>query len=132
MYLACQHADNLFPLELYLKYSLQRIEERVSGKRKMILWDEALDGIAAGLTEVKEEYAPGSIAGYHGTEPWQSSLSSTLIAHPLGCPNVINTGLHICYTPSGVVGTCTVGHSVIVVFKNTVDGILSIVRRKMG
>jgi Anaerobic dehydrogenases, typically selenocysteine-containing len=115
-----------------LKYPLDRIEERGSGKRKRILWDEALDGIAAELTEIEEEYAPGSIAGYHDTEPWQSSFSSTLIAYPLGCPNVINTGLHLCYAPSGLVGTCTVGHSVIIVFKRTVNGILYIVRRTMG
>jgi anaerobic selenocysteine-containing dehydrogenase len=70
MYLACQHAGSLFPFQLYSKHPLERVGERGSGKRKGILWDEALDGIAAGLTEVKEEYAPGSIAGYHDTEPW--------------------------------------------------------------
>jgi anaerobic selenocysteine-containing dehydrogenase len=107
-----------------LKYPLKRIGERGSGKWERVSWDEALDGIATGLTEVKEEYAPESIAGYHGTRPRQSSLSSTLITHARGSPNVISTDLHISYAPSVVVGTYTVGHSVIVVFKSTVDGIL--------
>jgi anaerobic selenocysteine-containing dehydrogenase len=90
----------------------------------MVSWDEALDDFATGLTEVKEKYAPGSIAGYHGTRPRQSSLSSTLITHARNSPNVISTDRHKSFGPSAVVGTYSARHSVIVVFKSTVDGIL--------
>ena len=95
-----------------IKYPLKRAGEKGSGKWERISWDEALDGIAAGLTKVKEKYAPESIAGDHGTGPRQSSLATSLLAHALGSPNVISTDLHICYAPSVVMGTCTLGHSV--------------------
>lgn len=95
-----------------LKFPLRRAGERGSGKWERISWHEALDGIAARLTEVKDEYAPESIAGIHGTGPRQSSISSTLLTHALGSPNIISTDLHICYAPSVTVGTCTAGQSI--------------------
>ena len=47
-----------------LKYPLKRIRERGSGKWKKVSWGKALDGVAPGLTEIKEEYVPESIAEY--------------------------------------------------------------------
>jgi anaerobic selenocysteine-containing dehydrogenase len=95
-----------------LKYPLTRAGERGSGKWKRISWEEALDSIATKLTEIKEAYAPESIASIHGTGPRSSTPASTVLAHALGSPNVISTDLHICYAPSTVVGVCTFGHSV--------------------
>ena len=85
--------------ELYSRLE-SRHDYRLDSRRldfERISWDDALDGIAEGLTKVKEEYAPESIAGYHGTGPRQASVSTTLIPHALGSPNVISTDLHICY-----------------------------------
>ena len=93
-------------------FPLKRIGERGSGKWERISWDDALDGISAGLTEIKEEYAPESIVTDHGTGPRPSMAATTLLAHALGSPNVISTDFHICAAPSVMVGTCTFGHSV--------------------
>ena len=95
-----------------LKYPLRRVGEKGSGKWERISWEEALQGIAAKLGEVKETYAPESFASIHGTGPRSSTAATTLLAHALGSPNVISTDLHICYAPSTLVGVCTFGHSV--------------------
>lgn len=99
------HADRL-------KVPLKRIGERGSGKWERISWEEALNGIAGKLEEIKNGYAPESIASIHGTGPRSATPATTLLAHALGSPNVISTDLHICYAPSTIVGVCTFGHSV--------------------
>ena len=92
-----------------LKYPLKRVGERGSGKWERISWDEALKGIAAVLTEIKEEYAPESIGSLHGTSPRSSLLSTTLLAHALGSPNIISTDWHICAVPTIMAETFTIG-----------------------
>jgi len=94
-----------------LKYPLRRAGERGGGKWKRISWDTAIDRIARELTEVKEKYAPESIATIHGTGP-RASLCSTLLPFALGSPNRISVDLHICYAPSLVAEHSTVGHSI--------------------
>jgi anaerobic selenocysteine-containing dehydrogenase len=95
-----------------LKYPLRRLDGKGEGKWERISWNEALDGIAARLTEIREKYGTRSIGTFHGTAPRQSLLSSNLLASALGTPNVISTDLHICFAPSMVAEIATVGHSV--------------------
>ena len=95
-----------------LKYPLRRSGERGNGKWERISWDEALDGIVEKLTEIRERYGPESIATWHGTGPRGSSLPTRLLAPALGSPNAISTDNHICYVPSVVAETCTVGQSI--------------------
>lgn len=95
-----------------LKYPLKRTGERGSGIWKRISWDEALEGIATGLTEIKESHGSESIASIHGTSPRSSLLSTTLLAHTLGSPNIISTDWHICAVPTILAETCTIGQSV--------------------
>jgi anaerobic selenocysteine-containing dehydrogenase len=95
-----------------LKYPLRRAGGKGEGKWERVSWNQALDEIAAGLTEVKEKYGVRSIGAFHGTAPRESLLSCQLLASALGTPNVISTDLHICFAPSMVAEIATVGHSV--------------------
>lgn len=95
-----------------LKYPLRRSGKRGDGKWGRISWDEALDGIVEKLTEIREKYGPESIATWHGTGPRGPSLPTRLLAPALGSPNTISTDNHICYVPSVVAETCTVGQSI--------------------
>ena len=95
-----------------LKYPLRRSGNRGDGKWERISWDEALDGIAEKITEIRESYGPESIATWHGTGPRGASLTTRLLAPALGSPNVISTDNHICYAPSLVAEVCTVGQSI--------------------
>jgi len=47
-----------------LKYPLKRVGERGEGKWQRVSWDEALDYVAQGLTEVKRKYGNESIVVY--------------------------------------------------------------------
>jgi anaerobic selenocysteine-containing dehydrogenase len=94
-----------------LKYPLKRSGRRGDGKWERISWNQALDGIAAGLSEAKERYGAESIAAIHGTGP-RRSLSASLLPYALGSPNRISVDLHICFAPSLVAEGVTVGHSI--------------------
>jgi anaerobic selenocysteine-containing dehydrogenase len=95
-----------------LKYPLKRAGHKGQGKWERISWDEALDEIAAKLTDIKERYGARSIGTFHGTAPRQSLFSARLLAAALGTPNVVSTDLHICHAPSMVTEIATVGHPV--------------------
>lgn len=95
-----------------VKTPLKRADGKGGGKWESVSWDEALHDIAERLTEVKEKYGPESIATFHGTSPRGSIASSRLLASTLGTPNTISTDYHICFAPSVLAETCTMGHSV--------------------
>ncbi len=95
-----------------LKYPLKRAGAKGEGKWERLTWDQALDEIAAKLTDVKDRYGKRSIGAFHGTAPRQSLFSCRLLAAALGTPNVANTDLHICHAPSMVAEIATVGHSI--------------------
>ena len=59
-----------------LKTPLKRVAERGAGNWDPVSWDEALDGIAAKLGEVRAAYGPESIAAIHGTGPRRSLTAS--------------------------------------------------------
>ena len=94
-----------------LKFPLKRAGERGSGKWERISWDQALDGIAESLTQVKEAYGSEAIAAIHGTGP-RRSLTASLFPYALRSPNRISVDLHICFAPSLVAEGPTVGHSI--------------------
>jgi len=96
-----------------LKYPLRRAGERGEGKWERTSWDEALDAIAGKLTEIKDKYGPESIATIHGTGPRTGNTATRLLPLPLGSPNQISVDLHICFIPSVVAESCTVGEQTI-------------------
>lgn len=95
-----------------LKYPLKRGAGKGEGKWERISWDEALDDIATKLTEIKEKYGPESIAAIHGTGPRSSIGSPHPLIYSLGSPNVVSTDCHICWAPSYIAETCTMGGSI--------------------
>jgi anaerobic selenocysteine-containing dehydrogenase len=94
-----------------LKYPLKRTGDRGAGRWDRVSWDEALDGIAKQLTQVRDSYGALSIASIHGTGP-RASLCSALLPYMLGSPNRISVDLHICLVPSLVAEHATFGTSV--------------------
>ncbi|HLA80503.1 MAG TPA: molybdopterin-dependent oxidoreductase, partial [Thermoleophilia bacterium] len=95
-----------------VKHPIKRVGDRGSGQWERVSWDEALDGIAAALTDVKGNYGTESIGALHGTGPRSSYASTTLLAHALGSPNVVSTDWHICAVPTILAETATFGQSV--------------------
>ena len=95
-----------------VKYPLKRAGGKGEGKWERISWEQALTEIAAKLTDVKERYAPESNAVFHGTGPRGPNIPVRLMANAIGTPNIINTDLHICFAPSVVAETFTVGHHI--------------------
>jgi thiosulfate reductase/polysulfide reductase chain A len=95
-----------------IRYPLKRVGGKGEGKWKKISWDDALDEIATKLTAIKDKEGVRSIGTFNGTAPRESLFLCRLLASSLGTPNVVSTDLHICYAPSIVAETVTVGHSV--------------------
>ena len=94
-----------------LKYPLRRVGNRGEGKWERVSWDEALDAIAAKLTDVKNNYGNESIAAIHGTGP-RRSLTISLLPYALESPNRISVDLHICFAATIIAEHFTVGHPV--------------------
>ena len=96
-----------------IKYPLRRAGAKGGGNWERISWDEALDEIAARLTEIKNRYGVKSIGAFHGTAPRESLFSCRLFAAALGTPNVANTDLHICHAPTMTAEIATIGGPVL-------------------
>ncbi len=92
-----------------LKYPIKRIGQRGEGKWQIITWDDALNDIAARLTEIQGKYGAESIAVLTGTGPRTGNNVARLFCLMLGTPNRISVDNHICFSPSVVAETCTYG-----------------------
>jgi len=92
-----------------LTHPMRRIGERGAGKWENISWDEALDGIAEKLTQLKDRHGIESFATLHGTGPRSSLFSVGPLATALGSPNQASTDFHICIVPSLIAEYATYG-----------------------
>ncbi len=89
-----------------LKHPLKRVGQRGEGKFQKIGWDEALDIIAAKLTEQKEEFGPESLGILSpARRTYSDYLYRFLIAH--GSPNYGHSG--ICFTQKWFAFNYTLG-----------------------
>lgn len=95
-----------------IKQPLKRVGEKGSGKWQAVSWNQALNEIAAKLTEIKDKYGPEAIATYHGTGPRTSVATTHALAAAIRTPNEICTDAHICFFPSFMVETLTLGSTV--------------------
>jgi thiosulfate reductase/polysulfide reductase chain A len=89
-----------------LKYPLRRAGKKGEGKWERISWDEALDEIAAKLTEIREKYGVRSIGGFQGTAPRESLFSTRLFAAALGTPQCGQHGPSYLPCPLNGCGKC--------------------------
>jgi anaerobic selenocysteine-containing dehydrogenase len=76
-----------------LTHPMRRTGERGAGKWEKISWDEALDGIAEKLTQLKDRHGIESFATVHGTGRRSSLAYVGILATALGCPNQVRSAL---------------------------------------
>ncbi len=89
-----------------LRYPLKRAGEKGEGKFQRITWDQALELIAAKLTEQKKKYGPESLAILSpARRSYSDYLQRFLIAH--GSPNYGHSG--ICAMQKAFAFTYTLG-----------------------
>ena len=92
---------------LRINYPLKRVGERGSGKWEKISWDEALDEIAAKLSDLKDRYGPETLAtsiGAPHTTYWPLHRFLALF----GSPNNMGIGQN-CWNPGIFANTLTFG-----------------------
>jgi anaerobic selenocysteine-containing dehydrogenase len=81
----CSHPDRL-------KYPQKRVGPKGSGKWERISWDEALDTIAAKITEYKTQFGPESVAFCLGEPKGLEFAFAQRFASAFGTPNCATPG----------------------------------------
>ena len=99
-----------------LTYPVQRTGPKGSGKWRRISWDDALDTIAARISDYKESFGAESIVMGYGTGRDNESVIYRF-ANLLGTPNVLTAG-HFCYGPRLATTIITCGSNPIVDYEN--------------
>ena len=89
-------------------HPMKRIGPKGSGRWQRITWDEALDTIAARLTELREKYGPECVALFTGTGRHHMA-HFWRFSHVLGTPNGASSGPLICLDPRVHAGRWTSG-----------------------
>ena len=107
---ACPRA-RAFPDYVYhpdrLNFPLKRSGDRGGGQWKQISWQEALDEIAARLSDTKREYGAEAIATSVGTARTHDEYRMRFF-NLLGSPNNLGQG-QICYGPGSVLSRAIYG-----------------------
>lgn len=99
-----------------LTYPVQRTGPKGSGKWRRISWDDALDTIAARISDYKESLGAESIVMGYGTGRDNESAIYRF-ANLLGTPNVLTAG-HFCYGPRLATTIITCGSNPIADYEN--------------
>ena len=73
-----------------LKYPLKRVGAKGEGKWQQISWDQALDEIAAKLTELKEKYGPECLSAGVGEPKHFEFVWIQRFMSAFGSPNISN------------------------------------------
>ena len=92
-----------------LTQPMRRLGPRGSARWEPIGWDEALDEIAARLSELRVKYGPETIALISGTGRHHLS-QFWRFANVLGTPNAMSSGALICLGPRKNAGELCCGH----------------------
>jgi anaerobic selenocysteine-containing dehydrogenase len=95
-----------------LEYPLRRKGKRGAGEWERISWEEAIDGIASRLDELRKETGPESIALGQGTGR-HHYMHVVRFANALGTPNWYEPGLANCFIPRITVSNLTYGGFVV-------------------
>ncbi len=93
-----------------LKHPLRRAGKRGEFKWEQISWDEALDGIASKLLELKEKYGPETLAILIGEPKNMETIFGHRLATVFGTPNVVTPG-GLCGVPRQEAYYYTLGRS---------------------
>ncbi len=110
------HAPEIIYSPDRLKYPMRRVGTKGEGKFERVSWDEALDGIAERMKQIKAETGPESLMFYGGRGAFESSLVDAFappnifvptingVLFPFGSPNT--TGVSsLCYVSYGVLAS---------------------------
>ncbi|ATW27692.1 molybdopterin-containing oxidoreductase family protein [Candidatus Formimonas warabiya] len=75
-----------------LNYPMKRVGKRGEGKWERISWEQALDEIAAKLSDIREKYGPEAITKFGGTVHGPADWACWRFFNVWGSPNVFNQG----------------------------------------
>lgn len=89
----------------------KRVGEKGEGRWQRIPWDQALDEIAAKISEIKQKYGPEALATSSGTGRTDDEYRMRFFSL-FGSPNNIGQGA-ICYGPGAIVSTAVLGATLI-------------------
>ena len=90
-----------------VNYPLKRVGARGAGQWERVSWDQALDDIAAKLTQIKENFGAEALATAGGTlrtDDWARRRFMNLYGSPNGFHNA-----HLCWIPTFMVETAIYG-----------------------
>jgi anaerobic selenocysteine-containing dehydrogenase len=90
-----------------INYPLKRVGERGSGKFVRVTWEEALDDIAARMTELKNKYGAETMTTIGGTNR-TDDFARRRFFNLFGSPNVIHTSPD-CWIPNFLMETAMLG-----------------------
>lgn len=93
-----------------LNFPLKRVGEKGEGKWQQISWGEALDEVAAKITEIKDKFGPEAIGATFGTGRSMYKHVHRFL-HLLGTPNYGGASA-ICHGPAVVVANAMYGWGV--------------------
>ncbi|MEL7567223.1 MAG: molybdopterin-dependent oxidoreductase [Dehalobacterium sp.] len=107
--LCCRGNVNLKHLDhpARINAPLQRVGKKGSGEWEQIPWDQALDEIAAKLSQIKNEFGAEAVAtagGTQRTDDWARRRFMNLFGSPNGFHNA-----HLCWIPTFMVETAIYG-----------------------
>ena len=103
-----QHAPEIVHSEHRLRRPLRRVGPKGTHEFEPVSWDEAYDGIVAGMERIKERYGPEAMSIYTGRGAFELSLcdvyqpkeaavsSASSVLFPFGSPNTMGVGA-LCY-----------------------------------
>lgn len=110
------HAKEIVYSPDRLRHPLRRLGAKGEGLFEQVSWDEAMDGIAARMKEIKAESGPEALTFYGGRGAFESSLVDAFappnifvptingVLFPFGSPNT--TGVNsLCYVSYGVLAS---------------------------
>lgn len=101
--IALKHLDH----PARVNFPLKRVGKRGAGEWQQISWDQALDEIAAKLSQIRDQFGAEAVAtagGTHRTDDWARRRFMNLFGSPNGFHNA-----HLCWIPTFMVETAIYG-----------------------
>ncbi len=134
-----QHAPDIVHSENRLRYPMRRIGPKGTHEFERVSWDEAYEGIVAGLERIRDELGPEAVSVYTGRGAFELSLcdvyqpkeapvsSASSVLFPFGSPNTMGVGA-LCYVSFAIIAPhVTMGRMLVNMFTDIENADLLVV-----